>query len=179
MQPSNNTPETFDENLLDQIFTNPEEEIMFNYDEIDEDESEESYDQQINMNIDQNNNRKLNENDITNLEGNEINNTDIIAEEQNDNYNDTQTNTRTRQPKRKYQDFYQFIMKQETNKNMDMEIKEYNNEDAQIIATFLHHKLTGQNKHKYHNFHNIHGNRSRDGDNGNTLIFYNYYSAGN
>ena len=33
-------------------------------------------------------------------------------------------------------------MKQETNKNVDMEIKEYNNDDARIIATFLQNKLT-------------------------------------
>ena len=39
-------------------------------------------------------------------------------------------------------------MNQETNQNMNMEIKEYSNEDAQIIATFLQHKITNQNMGK-------------------------------
>ena len=148
IQTTNNTPDIFDEHLLDQIFTNPEEEIVFNYDEIDEDELEETDDQNINTNMNQDNNKNLivNEDDITQPNMNAEEHIDI--EEQDDNQSEIQPNTRTRQPNRKYQDFYQFIMNQETNQNMNMEIKEYSNEDAQIIATFLQHKITNQNMGK-------------------------------
>ena len=44
---------------------------------------------------------------------------------------------RTRQPNRKYQDFYQFIMNQETNENIGMEVKEYDKYDAKIISMFM------------------------------------------
>ena len=46
----------------------------------------------------------------------------------------------TRQPNRKYQDFYHFIMNQETNENTDMEVKEYDKYDTKIISMFVQNK---------------------------------------
>ena len=57
-------------------------------------------------------------------------------------------NMRTRQPNRKYQDFYQFIMNQETNENIDMEVKEYDQYDAKIISMIMQHNSIGNNQTK-------------------------------
>ena len=43
----------------------------------------------------------------------------------------------TRQRNKKYQDFYQFIVKQEINENTNMEVREYNEQDAKIMLMFL------------------------------------------
>ena len=54
-------------------------------------------------------------------------------------------NMRTRQPNRKYQDFYQFIMNHETNENIDMEVNEYNKYDAKNISMFMQYINIGNN----------------------------------
>ena len=38
---------------------------------------------------------------------------------------------------KKYQSFYQFILKQEINENTNMEVREYNEQEAKIMIMFL------------------------------------------
>ena len=54
------TTNTFDDDILNNLLDNPEEEIVFNYDEIDVDELEEQYEEGTNNELKQHNNEVIN-----------------------------------------------------------------------------------------------------------------------
>ena len=45
-------------------------------------------------------------------------------------------------PNKKYQDFYEFVLKQEINENTNMEVREYDEQDDKIISMFLQNQNT-------------------------------------
>ena len=113
--------------MMDSIFDNTEEEVICNYDEVDEDELEDQVEESSNKESNQQNI------DITNDETFESNN-DIS----NDNRQEYENKTICiRQPNKKYQDVNQFILKQELNQNTDMEVREYNEQEAKIMLMFF------------------------------------------
>ena len=138
-----------EEILMNEIFNNPEEEIIFNYDEVDEDELTETDNNNINDD-------EIDEDELTE-ENNSIEDNNIIIQkdietEDQQNYNQNivqpienkqnKPNIRTRKPNTKYQDFYQFILSQELeNKNKHIELKQYDELDAQVISLFLQNKV--------------------------------------
>ena len=93
------------DSLMNEIFNNPEEEIIFNYDEIDEDELTDEGD--VNT-VDQ---ETFQHNTQTSEEEKHNTNEKHIKEINNglSPINKKEQSGRTRQPNTKYQDFYQFI----------------------------------------------------------------------
>ena len=53
-----------------------------------------------------------------------------------------ESNKQTSYPNTKYKDFYQFLMNQQNNKNPNLEIKEYNSDEAEIMLMFMQHQIT-------------------------------------
>ena len=94
---------------MNALFNNPEEEIIFNDDEIYEDELDEDNENENNIVIDPHDNLNHNEENL-------------INQELNEDYQN-KSNKQTRNPNTKYIDFYQFLMNQQNNKNPNMEIK--------------------------------------------------------
>ena len=149
IQPSLDNQIIYDYDTLPNLFENPEEEILFNYDEIDEDELDEESNNEVNNKNNMGNHQTDNEERKDNQEYNEYNNkVNENINEENEKFNQPvninsrqksvdQGNMRTRQPNRKYQDFHQFIMNQETNEDIDMEVKVYDKYDAKIISMLM------------------------------------------
>ena len=129
-----------DEDILNNLLDNPEEKIVFNCEEIDEDELEEDYEQETNNEQNKQYNEIINEENKSPNEENENFNQTIKNSDKH--INESQTNMRSQQPNRKYQDFYQFIMNQETNEITDMEVRKYDNYDAKIMSMLIQNKLT-------------------------------------
>ena len=117
---------------MNALFDNPEEEIIFNDDKIDEDELDEDNGNE--------NNTVTNQHDNTYPDEDNQNN-----QEPNEDYQNI-ANKRTRNLNTKYKDYYQFLMNQQNNKNPTMEIKEYDSEEAEIMLMFTQHQISKKNK---------------------------------
>ena len=144
---------------MNALFDNPEEEIIFNDDEIDEDELDEDNENVNNIVIDQHDNLYHNEENIKNQEPN--------GDYQNE------SNKQTRNTNTKYKDFHQFLMNQQNNKNPNIQIKEYDSEEAKIMLIFMQHqnsktrnaKITGVCNSQTYNLRRgilIYGNKGKE-----------------
>ena len=83
-----------------------------------------------------------NENKIVIYEHNDLNPDDenLINQESNDDYQN-ESIKQTRNSNTKFKDFYQFFIYQQNNKNANMEIKEYDGEEAEIMLMFMQHQI--------------------------------------
>ena len=110
--------------IMDSLFDNPEEEIIYNNEEVDEDKLDEDYETE--NNIVRKQQKILNSNE-------EIQ----INQEHQDEYFKSM-----KQPITKYKDFYPFLMNQENHNKYNMEIKEYENYEAEAMLLFMQYQIT-------------------------------------
>ena len=88
--------DTFDNDIPDNLFENSEQEVMFNYDEVDEDELEEQHEEESNKKPKQRNNNVI-------IEESDNLNEDIHYDDRQEHESKS---IQMRQPTKKYQDFY-------------------------------------------------------------------------
>ena len=124
---------TFNNQMMDGIFENTEEEIIFNNDKIDEDELDDDNDNEINIVTEPHDDPNLNEDNQSNQEYNE--------DEKLKSHLD-KSNRRLRQPNTKCKDLYQFLINHEKQTNSNIEINEYDSEDAQVMLMFMQQQIT-------------------------------------
>ena len=125
--------------ILDELFNNPEEEIIFNYEEIDKDE--EKFDNNTNTN------NILPEQTVN------INDQEYKETHEEITCDSDEEPICIRQPNWKYPDFYQFLITEEVKENSNIKIKKYTPQEAKIILMFVTNSIPQTHENKTGSYH--------------------------